>query len=197
MDFGIIGTDFVNKMLKRCCFVDKIFKLIYTIRVWVFILKILKNFSVELCMDKLSILLSFENVIKCVDKIKSVKISEFGIRAAHFNCMMHIDLSDEGLTPTELSKDCGVDKAFVSRTTADLIKGGFIQTNQKYNDGRKYRNKYILTEKGKEVIRETKALIEKHFSEISEKFSEYEMKCFLRVMMAISEAVNQKNAETK
>ena len=146
-------------------------------------------------MDKFSLLLSFENITKCVDKIKSIKISEFGIRSAHFNCMMHIDLSSDGLTPTELSKDCGVDKAFVSRTTADLIKGGFIQTNQKFNDGRKYRNKYILTEKGKEVIKETKALIEKYFSEISDKISEYEMKCFMRVMMAITETANKKTEE--
>lgn len=141
-------------------------------------------------MDKFSLLLSLENVTKCIDKIKSIKISEFGIRSAHFNCMLHIDLSSEGLTPTELSKDCGVDKAFVSRTTADLVKGGFIQTNQKFNDGRKYRNKYILTEKGKEVIRETKALIEKYFNEISDKISEYELKCFMRVMLAISETAN-------
>ena len=146
-------------------------------------------------MDKFSLLLSLENVTKCIEKIKSIKISEFGIRSAHFNCMMHIDLSSDGLTPTELSKDCGVDKAFVSRTTADLIKGGFIQTNQKFNDGRKYRNTYILTEKGKEVIKETKALIEKYFSDISDKISEYEMKCFLRVMMAITETASKKTAE--
>ncbi len=139
-----------------------------------------------------AIVISLENINKCINKIKSVKISEFGIRSAHFNCLMHIDLSAEGLTPTEISKDCGVDKAFVSRTTADLIKGGFIQTNQKFNDGRKYRNKYILTEKGKEVISETRALIERYFSEISEKISEYDMKCFLRVILTISESVNKK-----
>jgi len=142
-----------------------------------------------------AIAVSLENINKCINKIKSMKISEFGIRSAHFNCLMHIDLSSEGLTPTEISKDCGVDKAFVSRTTADLVKGGFIQINQKFNDGRKYRNKYILTEKGKEVIRETRALIEKYFSEISDKISEYEMKCFLRVVLAISESVNKKATE--
>ena len=146
-------------------------------------------------MEKTSLWLSLENITKCVDKIKSIKMSEFGIRAAHFNCMMHIDLSTEGLTPTELSKDCGVDKAFVSRTTADLVKGGFIEMNQKFNDGRKYRNKYILTEKGKMVIKETKALIEKYFSEISDKISEYEMKCFVRVMLAINENISKKSTE--
>lgn len=146
-------------------------------------------------MDKFSLLLSFENITKCIEKIKSIKISEFGIRAAHFNCMMHIDLSSDGLTSTEISKDCGVDKAFVSRTTSDLIKGGFIQTNQKFNDGRKYRNKYVLTEKGKEVIKETRALLEKHFSEISNKISEYEIKCFWRVMTAINEVAHKTSEE--
>ena len=146
-------------------------------------------------MDKFSLLLSFDNITKCVEKIKSIKISEFGIRSAHFNCMMHIDLSSDGLTSTEISKDCGIDKAFVSRTTSDLIKGGFIQTNQKFNDGRKYRIKYILTEKGKAVIKETKALLEKYFSEISDKISEYDVKCFWRVMTAISEVAHKTSEE--
>ena len=136
--------------------------------------------------------LSLENITKCINKIKSLKISEFGIRVAHLNCMLYIDQSKDGLTPTELSKDCGVDKAFVSRTTADLIKGGFIQTNQKFNDGRKYRNKYVLTEKGREVIRETKLLIEKYFADLSDKISEHEMSCFIRVILAISESAAEK-----
>ena len=139
--------------------------------------------------------LAFESLNKSINKIKSAKISEFGIRAAHFNCLMHIDLSPDGLTPTEISKDCGIDKAFVSRTTADLVKGGFIKTNEKFNDGRKYRNKYILTEKGKEVICEIKALIEKFFSDISSKISEYDMRCFWKVVSAISETVSKKTAE--
>ena len=146
-------------------------------------------------MEQFSLLLSLENVGKCIEKIKSCKISEFGIRPAHFNCMMHIDLSPDGLTPTELSKDCGVDKAFVSRTTSDLVKAGFIKTNEKFHDGRKYRNKYILTEKGKEVICETKKIVDHFFSQIGEKIGEYEMKCFLRVMLAINEAASQINVE--
>ncbi len=149
-------------------------------------------------MENFSVLaVSLDNINKCINKVKNIKISEFGIRSSHFDCMMHIDLSADGLTPTEISKDCGVDKAFVSRTTADLIKGGFIQTNQKFNDGRKYRNKYILTEKGKEVIKETKALIEKYFSDVSGKISEYEMKCFWRVMLTINETVNKKSKDVQ
>ena len=127
-----------------------------------------------------------ENINKKISKIKHEKTAQHGIRNAHFNCMMHIDLTPDGLTPTEISKDCNVDKAFVSRTTADLIKGGFICTNEKFNDGRKYRNKYILTEKGKEVIREMKNAIEEYFSEIAGKIGEYEMKSFLKTVVSIN-----------
>lgn len=148
-------------------------------------------------MDQFSLLLSLENIGKCIEKIKCCKISEFGIRPAHFNCMMHIELSPEGLTPTELSKDCGVDKAFVSRTTSDLVKAGLIRTNEKFHDGRKYRNKYILTEKGKEVICETKKIVEHFFTQIGDKIGEYEMKCFLRVMLALNEAAAQMTVDAK
>ena len=138
---------------------------------------------------------SLENVNKYINKIKSIKISEYGIRTAHFNCMMHIDLSKDGLTPTEISEDCGIDKAFVSRTTSDLIKGGFIRINQKFNDGRKYRNKYILTEKGQNVIEETKLLIEKYLTEICGKIGEMDMKSFMKVILSINEGMSKKVAK--
>lgn len=145
-------------------------------------------------MEKFSAFaLSLENINKCINKIKSIKISEYGIKLAHFNCMMHIDLTDDGLTTTELSQDCGVDKAFVSRTTADLIKSGLIQKNKKFDDGRKYKIKYILTEKGRQIIKETKDLIEKNLEEICGKISEYDMKSFVRVILSMSENMSNKS----
>ena len=139
--------------------------------------------------------LSLENLIKYVNKIKSEKISEFGIKAAHFNCLMRIDLSPDGLTSTELSKDSGVDRAFISRTTTDLIKGGFIKTNDKFDDGRKYKVKYILTEKGKEVIRETKQLFEKYLLLFGTKISEIDLNGFFKVLLAFNETADSISLE--
>lgn len=137
---------------------------------------------------------SLEKINKSINKIKNLKIAEYGIKSAHFNCMMHIDLADEGLTTTEISKDCGVDKAFVSRTTADLVKFGLIQKNKKYEDGRKYKIKYILTEKGKNVIKETKDLIEKNLFELCGKISEHDMKSFVRVVLSINEKISKQKS---
>ena len=52
-----------------------------------------------------------------------------------------------------------------------------------------------MTEKGKEVISEIRTLIEKFFSDISEKISEYELKCFWRVVVAICDNVKKKSTE--
>lgn len=139
--------------------------------------------------------LSLENLNKFFTKIKDRKISEYGMRGVHFNCMMHIDLSPEGLTSTEISRDCGVDKAFVSRTTQDLIKFGFIKKNDKFNDGRKYRNKYILTDKGREIIRDIKESIEKYLDELCMRVSEQEMKCFFKVIFTLSDTFTRKACE--
>ena len=144
-------------------------------------------------MDSFDVLaVSFETINKCVNRIKSSKISKFGLRPSHFDCMVHINLSEDGLTSTEISKECKVDKAFVSRTTADLVEGGFIEINQKFNDGRKYRVKYILTEKGKTVLMETRVLIDEFFSDMCGVISDEEMKCFWKVMMALNETISTK-----
>ena len=77
-----------------------------------------------------SFALSLDKINKGIDRVKSEKTTEYGIRIAHFNCLVHIDQVIDGLTPTEISRVCSVDKAFVSRITSDLIKGDFIQTNK-------------------------------------------------------------------
>jgi len=141
--------------------------------------------------DFSSLAISLDNISKSINSIKSSIVSGYGIRVAHFNCLICIDQSVEGLTHTEITRNCGIDKAFASRVSADLIKGEFIQVNKKFDDGRKYRIKYILTEKGTQVIKEARAAIDKLFSELGEKISEYEIKCFFRVVRAVDEVLNK------
>ena len=130
----------------------------------------------------------FSNIERVLHSMKSEQMAKYGLRHTHLVCMVYIDQSEDGLTPTEISKICDFDKAFVSRITSELIQKNIIKINDKFNDGRKYRNKYVLTEKGREVIRETKALIEKYFADLSDKISEHDMSCFIRVILAINES---------
>jgi DNA-binding MarR family transcriptional regulator len=145
------------------------------------------NFSeISICIEKIN---------KQISKIKRDKTARFGLKNAHFSCMLHIDITPDGLTSTELSRVCNVDKAFVSRTTTDLINGGFICINEKFNDGRKYRNKYILTEKGKNVILDVKNALSEFFSELGGRLGKYEIDNFLKTVVAINDMIGNQVEE--
>lgn len=145
-------------------------------------------------MEKFSeITVGIGNINRAINKIKRERLAQSGIRNAHLTCMMYIDLETDGLTPTEISKCCTVDKGFVSRITADLIKCGFICTNSKFHDGRKYRNKYILTETGKSLISDIQNAVEEYFIELGAKIDEHEMKSFLNVITSINSIIENKS----
>ena len=53
------------------------------------------NFSeISICIEKIN---------KQISKIKRDKTARFGLKNAHFSCMLHIDITPDGLTSTELS----------------------------------------------------------------------------------------------
>lgn len=141
------------------------------------------------------IVVCIENINKRIVKIKRDKTAEFGLKNAHFSCMLHIDITADGLTSTEIARVCNVDKAFVSRITSDLIGGGYICTNQKFNDGRKYRNKYILTEAGKRVIKDVNKAITDYFVGLSLRIEKDDLDGFIKTIVAVNDMIEDQNEE--
>ena len=141
------------------------------------------------------IVVCIENINKRIVKIKRDKTAEFGLINAHFSCMLHIDITADGLTSTEIARVCNVDKAFVSRITSDLIGGGYICTNQKFNDGRKYRNKYILTEAGKRVIKDVNKAITDYFVGLSLRIEKDDLDGFIKTIVAVNDMIEDQNEE--
>lgn len=137
----------------------------------------------------------FSNIEKVLYRLKSEKMSEYGLRHSHLMCMVQIGISPEGLTPTELAIECNFDKAFVSRILADLIYRKFIKVNEKYNDGRKYKQKFILSEDGIAVISEINVLIRKIADNVIEKVSKSDLETFYKILMIISENINSSEEE--
>ena len=129
-------------------------------------------------------------VERSLNKVKSIKMAQYGLRATHLMCMIQIDQNPDGLTPTEIAQECAIDKAFVSRITTDLIEQNFIQVNSKYNDGRKYRQKYILTEKGYAVMTEIKDIIDNIVNSIHGAVSDDELKSFYKVLDVINSKID-------
>lgn len=133
---------------------------------------------------------NLSNIERDLHKIKSKKMAEYGLRATHLMCMVQIFCHEDGLSPTELARTCAIDKAFVSRITADLIDRNFIKFNEKYNDGRKYRLKYVLTDDGISVMQEINEVVDKLIAEVYGQVSAEELACFYKVLDTINSSIN-------
>ena len=133
---------------------------------------------------------NLSSIERSLYKVKSKKMTQYGLRATHLMCMLHINQTPDGLTPTEISRACAIDKAFVSRITIDLLAQDLIKINEKFNDGRKYRQKYILTERGYGIMKEIGEIIDRVITDISDSVTEDELKCFYKVLSVINDHID-------
>ena len=83
---------------------------------------------------------------KCIQRIKSMEMTEFGLKGAHVMCLFFLHRNPEGLTAGQLGECCGRDKADVSRTMATLEKKGLVVKEEV--GASLYRGVYRLTEEG-------------------------------------------------
>ena len=134
--------------------------------------------------------LNLANIERDLHKMKSKKMAEYGLRATHLMCMVQIFCHEDGLTSTEIARTCAIDKAFASRITADLVDRKFVMFNEKYNDGRKYRQKFVLTEEGMKVMHEISDAVDKVIAKIYDQVSEEELKNFYKILEVLNNSIN-------
>ena len=93
---------------------------------------------------------------KYIQKIKSLEMTEFGLKGAHAMFLFFLHSHPEGLTAAQLSQLCAEDKAAVSRSLASLLEEGYIVSDEK-----KYRSRIRLTQRGGEVACRIDQMIER------------------------------------
>lgn len=89
-----------------------------------------------------------------IQKIKSMEMTELGLKGTHVMCIFFLHLNPEGLTATQLCRLCAEDKAAISRTIATLQGKGYIISGEK-----KYRAIIRLTDEGREIAAKVEGLI--------------------------------------
>ena len=92
---------------------------------------------------------------KYIQRIKSMEMTEFGLKGTHVMCLFFLRQNPDGLTASQLCQLSMEDKAAISRTLAILSDKGFI-----YSEGKKYRAVIRLTKRGLDVTEQIDALIE-------------------------------------
>lgn len=130
-----------------------------------------------------SIASSLGRIIKGVQAIKTRKMAQYGLKGTTCACICHLYRSEEGLNAAELAQLSESDKAQISRSTTELAEKGFIYRDER--EGRCYKQKYRLTERGEEIASDLIHTIDQLKAAVGEGISEEEMQTFERVLFLL------------
>lgn len=125
-------------------------------------------------------------VARSVQVLKSRKMAEYDLKGTNVLCLCVICRSEEkGLSATELSRECEIDKAQVSRCMKELIDKGLVYRNDQ--EGRRYKQKYILTEKGIEVAKDMIRTADRVQAVLRKGISADELERFYKTLQTVCE----------
>lgn len=125
--------------------------------------------------------LFIERISKNIKRIADIKMEPFGLRSSHVMCILQLAKNEGGLSSTALADACGVDKAFVSRITAELMDKKYIMKDEENAIG-KYKTKLILTDSGKELHKIIVGILEECFLTVDARLTQKKLEIFYDVL---------------
>ncbi len=131
---------------------------------------------------------------KYIQKIKSIEMTEFGLKGTHVMCVFYLHRNPEGLTAAQLSNRCEEDKAAISRTLSELEEKGYIRSVSG-DSKKKYRSMITLSPKGEELAEKVEELIEQWVNLGGDGLSESEREAFYYALGIISDNLRTKTKE--
>lgn len=127
---------------------------------------------------------------KYIQRIKTIEMTELGLKGTHVTCLFYLSNHPEGLTAAQLCTLCAEDKASVSRTVADLRSRGYIaQSGEKH-----YRALLKLTPEGVQAAKQMEPLIERWVQSGGDGLTQEQREIFYRSLALIGENL-RKNLE--
>jgi DNA-binding MarR family transcriptional regulator len=131
---------------------------------------------------------------KYIQRIKSMEMTEFGLKGTHVMCLYYLRRNPAGLTAAQLCGLCAEDKAAISRTVSELRSRGYITTLSE----KAYRAMLTLTTAGQELARKFDQLIEGWVTAGGDGLTDEERVDFYKSLSAIAENLRTRiDAELK
>ena len=124
---------------------------------------------------------------KYIQKIKTMEMTELGLKGTHVMCIFYIYHSEEELTAAQLCQLCAEDKAAISRTLMTLQEKGLVEAGEK-----KYRAHLKLTDNGKALAAQIDELIMQWVDYGGDGLSEEERNSFYHALDLISSNLREK-----
>lgn len=134
--------------------------------------------------------LFIERISKNIKRIADIKMEPYGLRSSHVMCILQLAKSEGGLSSTALADACGVDKAFVSRITSELMEKKYIMKDEENAIG-KYKVKLILTESGKEINKVIVGILEESFRSVDSKLTSKKLEVFYDVLSKVDSGIDE------
>ena len=122
-------------------------------------------------------------------RIERVEMEKYGLKGPHAQCLLVMDRNPEGITAAELCGMCDKDKAAISRTLAELEAAGMISRVDP--NGKRYRSRLYLTEKGSAVARQVDDRVHQAVSQVSRGYDVQTREVFVQVLNMIAENLQE------
>ncbi len=143
-----------------------------------------------------SFVLLIERISKNIKRIADTEMAPYGLRSSHVMCIMQLAKSDGGLSSTALAEICGVDKAFISRITRELVEKNYIK--QEDNPAGTYKTKFVLTEAGEGINKIMIQIVKDRIDHVDSFVSTKKLEIFYDVLSGldkgVSDLVNKKES---
>ena len=120
---------------------------------------------------------------KYIQRIKSLEMTELGLKGTHVTCLFYLNNHPEGLTAAQLCTLCAEDKASISRTVTDLKNRGYISKDSAKN----YRAPLTLTPEGIAAAKQLDPLINRWVMSGGDGLSEEHREIFYKALAQIGE----------
>ncbi len=132
-------------------------------------------------------------LVKSVQSIKMQKMAEYDLKGTNAVCLCRIFESGGGLTATELSSLCGIDKAQVSRCMAELTEKDFAFRDDA--KGRRYKQKYRLTEAGKRAAQDVCGCVKRIEDAVNKNLTAEQLDNFYKTLETLCDNLSELREE--
>ena len=122
-----------------------------------------------------------ERILKNIKRISSPVMQAYGLRSVHTACFLAMRNNPDGLTVTEIARECFMDKALSSRIVKELVAGDYIVSTPDSKE-KNYNKRYILTPKSRKIMLEINCMISEFVSEAGQNIPSEDLDTFYRVL---------------
>lgn len=125
---------------------------------------------------------------RSITKIKHKKMSKYGLGSTHTTCLRKLYLAQNGLTRTQLSEECDLDKAQITRVVGELKEKGYAAED---SAGSGYKKRVFLTETGKDITADIYRVAREVNEYVSGSISQEDIDHFYEVFERICEGLRK------